>query len=200
MDPWKLTWEGAWEDQTYAPLYLGNGAFGGQLNASGTDITLWSASHGSVNREATEHPEVRYPLALTRLAVFYRNAYFKERGFWIGRDGILCSDPSYKSEPAMPHRPQVYDFAQALDMRTGLAETTGCVYPGSRSGLHADQGSERALRFHARMAFLKDKSRAAFRSDRRSRGGDRPPPPHDLGRDHAPSLHRSRDQRAWLGD
>ena len=155
MDPWKLSTTAPYITHLTEPLYLANGVFGGFLDGSGTTMDLWSASVGSRNL-AQPQGEVRYPVTLFRSRVFYRNAYFRDKNFWMGREGILCADPRYTSDPAMPHLPQVYQIQQSLDLQTGIAETRGVIYPGSEAALQANQTPERRLPFHARVAFLKN--------------------------------------------
>ena len=136
-------------------IYLANGVFGGLLDGSGTNMDLWSASVGSRN-SVRPGVEVLYPVTLLRTRVFYRNPYFRSKDFWIGRDGIVCDDARYTSDPSMPHLAQVYRIRQQLDLRRGIAETKATLYPGTEAALLAGRSPERQIPFRSRVAFLKN--------------------------------------------
>ena len=139
------------------PLYLANGVFGGLLDGSGTNMDCWSASVGGHN-VADPSDALLYPVTLFRPRVFYRNAYFRAKACWMGRDGLQTNDARYTADPAMPHVPQVYQIRQRLHVRSGIAETSATLFPGSEAALEAGYTPERKIAFHARVAFLKNSS------------------------------------------
>ncbi|MFP4378359.1 MAG: hypothetical protein ACLFP4_15045, partial [Spirochaetales bacterium] len=110
-------------------LYLANGTFGGLQDGSATQLDLWSSSIASQNIAEPTSP-ILYPVTALHTAVWYQSPYYQEREFWIGRDGMITSDPRYTAHPAMPHLPQVYRIEQSLDLDTGVAECSGVLYPG----------------------------------------------------------------------
>ncbi len=156
IDPWRLSWSSPFPTHEYESLYLANGVFGGQLDLSGTDMDLWSASIAALNQTGKPFPDVHYPVTALRTRVFYRNAHYKEAGFWMGRSGILCDDPRYRSNPSIPHQSQVYQCHQELDLRRGVAETSGTIFPGTQAALEAGLAPGRAIDFKTRVALLKD--------------------------------------------
>jgi hypothetical protein len=150
-----LTWTSPYQTHEYEPLYLANGTFGGMLDLSGTNMDLWSAECGAASNTTGSDGRL-WPVTAIRLQAFYRNSYWKQHNFWIGRTGIHCDDPSYLINPSMPHMPQVYGCRQELDLDAGLAMTGGTLYPGSQAALEAGLAPERAIPFESRLAFLKD--------------------------------------------
>jgi hypothetical protein len=155
-NPWLLSETYPFQTQSYEPLYLANTFFGGQLDLSGTDMALWSASIAGRNQAESELPDVLFPCTALRTRAFYRNAHYREAGFWVGRSGLLTDDPNYTADPAMPHLPQVYAASQQLDLRGGTASTEASLFPGTEAAFLANQASERAIHFRSQMAFLKD--------------------------------------------
>jgi len=138
------------------PLYLANGTFGGFQDLSATQMDLWSSLVGSTNAADPDSP-VLLPVTLLRTAVWYRNAHYRNRNFWVGRDGLITDDSRYTADPAMPHLPQVYHGEQSLDLSTGLATCSGTLYPGSQAGLEANLTPERVIRYETQTVFLKDR-------------------------------------------
>ncbi len=137
------------------PLYLANGCFGGFQDLSGTQMDLWSSSIASRNLADPEEPTL-YPITALRTAVWFRNAHYREQGFWVGRDGMITEDERYTADPAMPHLPQVYHARQELDLDRGVSTVAGTLYPGSQAALEAGMSPERSVAFEVQTLFLKD--------------------------------------------
>lgn len=155
-DPWVMTWKSRFESHDYEPLYLSNGTFGGVLDLSGATMDLWSgAIWGESGGSGLAGGSV-CPVTALRTAVHYRNAHFREHGFWIGRSGILSDDSSYTADPSMPHMAQVYECRQELNLRAGMATTSGVLFPGTLAAWEAGVAQERAICFQTRIIFLKD--------------------------------------------
>jgi hypothetical protein len=151
-----LHWTSPQETYQYEPLYLANGTFGGLLNLTGTDMNLWSSR---IVAESHHHEgfEPSMPVTALRTQVYYQSPAFRQKGFWVSNAAILSDDPIYKSSPSMPHKAVVYDCRQSLDLNTGLANTSGMLYLGSRASLEAGDAPERAIPFETEIAFLKGK-------------------------------------------
>ena len=152
----RMTWSSPQEVHHYDPLYLANGTFGGLLDLSGTDMNLWSSRIVGAPANPAGHHGVHFPVTALRTQVYYRNRYFKERGFHVSRAAIFSESPIYTSNPSMPHKANVYDCEQSLDLGAGLATTSGIVFPGSRAAQRAGDAPERATQFRSEVVFLKD--------------------------------------------
>lgn len=161
-DEWIVSWRSPFQTHHYEPLYLANGGFGGMLDLSGATMDLWSSEIAAVPSAGELHGAPLAPVTALRTQVFFRNAHFRKQGFWIGSTGIHCTDPRYTADPSMPHLPQVYDCHQQLDLRAGIAETTGTLFLGSLASLHSGSRPERAIPFKTRVIFLKDSPVAGF--------------------------------------
>lgn len=96
------------------------------------------------------------PVTALRTQVFFRNEHFRDRGFWIGASGIHCADKRYTSDSSMPHLPQVYTCVQHLDLKTGVATTSGTLALSSSACVWAGTMPEREIAFQTRVMFLKD--------------------------------------------
>ena len=155
-DEWLLEWKSPFQTHDYCPLYLANGVFGGMLDLSGVTMDLWSSEIGCVPSVGELPGGALCPVTALRTQVFFRNPHLRERGFWIGSTGIHCSDPRYKADPSMPHIAQVYDCRQALNLRTGIAITSGIVALGSSASVWGGNHPERQIGFRTRVIFLKD--------------------------------------------
>ena len=152
----RLTWSSPQEVHHYDPLYLANGTFGGLLDQSGTDMNLWSSRIVGAPANPAWHHGVHFPVTALRTQVYYRNRYFKERGFHVSRAAISAESPIYTSNPSMPHKANVYDCEQSLELGTGMAKTSGTVFLGSRAALRTGKTPERAVKFQSEVVFLKD--------------------------------------------
>ena len=146
----------------YDPLYLANGSFGGLQDLSATQMDLWSSSIGSRNLSDMEEQPVLFPVTLLHTGVWYRNAHYRERDIWVGRDGVETQDPRYTASPSMPHLPQVYRCKQSLDLDTGMARCSGELFPGAHAALEAGLTPERVIPYATRTVFLKDSSLMAM--------------------------------------
>lgn len=151
IDPWTLRWESSFQNHLYEPLYLANTVFGGLLDLSGVTMDLWSSLIGAEPVKGGMGHGTRNPVTALRTRALFRGQALRDQGVWIGSAGIHCADPSYTSDASMPHLAQVYDCRQSLDLRTGIATTSGRVVLGSPS-----TGGDRSIAFTTRVAFLKD--------------------------------------------
>ncbi len=159
-DAWTLLWESHYEDHSYEPVYLGNGTIGSMIDLSGVTADWWSSSIGA--RAEGQGNEVLYPVTALRTQVLFRNAFWKHEGLWAGRSGIFCADARFTSDPAMPHRPQVYGCRQQLDLRKGVLTTEGTLYLGSELAWRAGIEPERGVHYTVRSAALKDSGWVGF--------------------------------------
>lgn len=151
IDPWTLLWKSPFQTHDYEPLYLANTVFGGMLDLSGVTMDLWSSLIGAEPVKGGMGHGTRNPVTALRTRALFRGPALREQGVWLGSAGIHCADPSYTSDASMPHLAQVYDCRQSLDLRTGIATTSGRVVLGSPSA-----GGDRSIAFTTRIAFLKD--------------------------------------------
>lgn len=151
-----MEWRSPFQTHEYCPLYLANGVFGGMLDLSGATMDLWISEIGCVPCVGELPGGALCPVTALRTQVFFRNEHFRERGFWVGNSGIHCSDPRYTADPSMPHIAQVYDCHQTLDLRTGIATTSGTLALGSSASVWAGTRPERRVPFRTRVMFLKD--------------------------------------------
>ena len=155
-DEWLLTWSSPYQTHEYEPLCLANGVFGGTLDLSGATLDLWSSEIAAAPCVGSLPGGALCPVTALRTQVFFRTPRLRERGFWLGATGIHCSDPRYLSDPSMPHLAQVFDCRQSLDLRSGIATTSGTLALGSSASVAAGPDPERHVPFHTRVAFLKD--------------------------------------------
>lgn len=153
---WVLTWTSPFQTHGYEPVYLANGTFGGMLDLSGSTLDLWSPLIGAVPEGDPGRAGILFPVTALRIQAYYRNARHRAQGFWVGNSGIHGDDVRYTSDPSMPHIAQVYGCRQELDLRAGLATTSGKLVLGSQAALAAGLADERAVAFATRVAFLKD--------------------------------------------
>ena len=154
----QLNWKAPLETLAYQPVYLANGTFGGMVDLSGSNLCLWSPNIAATPKVQRLNVETRFPVTALKVQAFYRNAFWKREGFWIGRSGIHTPNPHYVSNPSIPHQPQVYQCRQCLDTDAGLLTTEGTLYVGAQAALEAGLYPERALPFETRLAFLKNSS------------------------------------------
>lgn len=160
IDPWGLERVSAYEDHGYEPVYLGNGVCGGMVDLSGVSADWWSSRIGATAEGGVAG--VLYPVTALRTQVLFRNAAWARDGIWAGRSGIFCADERYTSDPAMPHRPQVYGVTQRLDLRAGVLRTEGVLYLGSEAAWEVGMAPERGVKFTVRAAALKDSEWLGF--------------------------------------
>ncbi len=156
LNEWLLEWQSPFQTHEYCPLYLANGVFGGMLDLSGATMDLWSSEIGCVPSIGELPGAALCPVTALRTQVFFRNTHFREHGFWVGSTGIHCNDPRYTADPSMPPIAQVYDCHQALDLRTGIATTSGIIALGSSASVWTGGRPERQIRFRTKVMFLKD--------------------------------------------
>lgn len=151
-----LHWHSPLQTHEYAPIYLANGYFGGMLNLSGATMDLWSLEIGAVPKGGALPGGALSPVTALRTQVFFRNEYFRGKGFWVGASGVHCRDPRYTSDSSMPHIAQVYDCRQELDLRVGIADPAGVLALGSSATVWSGARPERQIAFRTRVIFLKD--------------------------------------------
>lgn len=156
-----LTWKSSFETHEYNPLYLANSHFGGIVEVSGTDMCLWSSSIVGRDIKGADHDPL-YPVTALRTRVFYQDTPHKAQKIFLGRSGIITNDPSYTSDPSIPHLPQVYRCEQKLDIETGTAVTKGTLYTGSQANLEASPDNPRAIPYESTKAFLLGSPYAQF--------------------------------------
>lgn len=128
------------------------------LDLSGSNLSLWSSQIGGSNIHAAEPEDVLYPVTALTTQVFYRNEHYRRAGVWLGASGIFCEDPRYTSDASMPHAAQTYGCQQTLDLKAGLARTSGHFFLGSQAGWEAGLHPERDIPFDTTVLFLKDSS------------------------------------------
>ena len=161
MDPWLLSWSSPFQTHGYEPVPLGNGTFGGLLDLSGVTMDLWSSQVGVIPTGSGD--AIKLPMAFLRTRAFFQTPHFGKTGFWLGSTGIFGPDPRYLNDPSMPPIVQSYDNRQTLDLRAGVARTSGTLYPGSQAAWENNLAPERVVPFRTEVAFLKDSPELGLR-------------------------------------